>query len=508
MIEDRVTGRKERIKIDLYEKDQVSAISKNLAEIFCQDIHQIEAELSQLTNEIEHYRENQIIQIKYDNLTKRNFQPVPPNKEEQIIKFLKSPDLIKKIDNLIEQAGVTGEENTRKLLFVIASSYKTNYNLHCLIQGISGSGKSHLVNTIGQCMPPEDVLSITRITGKSLYYYTHGELINKLLLIQDFDGLNDEAQYAFRELQSSGVVSSSITYKDKSGNILSTIRTVNSHFASLIVTTKSEIYYDNMSRCIVAGINESKDQTQKIIEYQNKKIMGHVMETNENNSKEFLQNCIRCLKNADVINPYADKVNLPNETHMSRRLNYHFQQFIMQVTLLYQHQRKRDHLNRLITEPVDIKIACDILFESIMMKVDDMNISLRQFFEKLKEYISRISTLNHLNYEFSQREIRLALNLCKTTCKENFSELVQLEYIGKTGGSSNRGYKYRIIYWDDHLKIKTNIMQLLTGQIKSIQKLADSGGRIVSAHQNSRGTRGRPLVVANSEHPEYKGGKK
>ncbi|MFA6925313.1 MAG: hypothetical protein WC223_13790, partial [Bacteroidales bacterium] len=265
IIEEKTTGRKERTKVDLYERESLRYLAEQVADIFCQNPEQIEIELLQLTDELEKYREQQLEQIKNEYKIRRNFLQIAPEKEKQIIEFLKSPDLISKIDKLIEQAGVVGEENTRKLLFIIASTYKMNYPLHSLIQGTSGSGKSHLINTIGQCFPPEDVMSMTRVTSKSFYHYTKEELVDKLMLIQDYDGLDEEAQYAFRELQSAGVISSSTIYKDRTGNLNSLVKVVKSHFASMLATTKAEIYYDSMSRSIIIGVDESEEQTQKII---------------------------------------------------------------------------------------------------------------------------------------------------------------------------------------------------------------------------------------------------
>lgn len=194
--------------------------------------------------------------------------------------------------------------------------------------------------------------------------------------------------------------------------------------------------------------------------------------------------------------------------NISQRLNYHFQQLIKQITLLHQHQRKKDHQNRFITEPSDIKIACDILFDSIMMKVDDMDASLRQFFENLKEYIKRIATDNRKDYEFSQREIRMALNLCKTSCKDNLNELLVLEYIEKTGGYSNRGFKYKIIYWDDIVKLKTDIKLKLYEQLDLMEGLVAAGEHLQNGHQDSGGTKEKPLVAANFQNTYKRGGKK
>ena len=88
-----------------------------------------------------------------------------------------------------------------------------------------------------------------------------------------------------------------------------------------------------------------------------------------------------------------------------RRLNELYQCFVKQITLLNQYQREKDAEGRLITQKEDLEIACEILFESIVLKVDDLEDgSLRQFFEKLKNYVLEKGK----HYEFTQREVRLA----------------------------------------------------------------------------------------------------
>jgi hypothetical protein len=502
IIEEKATGRKERTKIDLYEREQIRFLAQQISELFNQNPEQTETELLQLTDELEKYREHQLEQTRSDYNKRRHYQMVPPEKEKQIIDFLKCPDLINKIDKLIEQAGVVGEENTRKLLFVIASTYKMNYPLHSLIQGTSGSGKSHLINTIGQCFPPEDVLSMTRVTSKSFYYYTHGELMDKLLLIQDFDGLDEEAQYAFRELQSAGSVSSSTTFKDRTGNINSMVKTVKSHFASLLATTRAEIYYDNMSRSVAIGVDESDEQTCNIIDYQNKVLAGQIEQTEERKAKEFLQNCIRCIKPCEVINPFADKVKLPIEAKMLRRLNNHYQAFVKQITILHQYQRKRDHKNRLITEPEDLRMACEILFDAIMLKVDDLDSILRQFFDSMKAHVKLNTKGNPTDYQFTQREVRIALNASKTTCFRNFEDLELLEYIQRTGGYANRGFKYKIVFWDDWDKIRKKIKQDLSRQLELLNNSVVTGSPDKVEHQNPHEQKKLPVAVyqSGSEH--------
>ena len=478
MAEEKETGRKERLKTDLYEKEQVKYAAAQMAQTFGQHEEHIEYELSQLTDLLEQYREKQLEQVQRAEpyYYKRNQAVISAEMQKRCMKLLTGNHLISKIDKLIEQAGVVGEENSRILLYIIASTYKMQNPLQALVQGESGSGKSHLINVIGNCMPPEDVMNMTRVTSKSFYHYNKDELVNKLLLIQDYDGMDVEAQYAFRELQSAGSISSSTTYKDRNGNLVSTMKLVRSHFASLLATSQAEAHYGNMSRSIVIGIDESESQTDRIIQYQNQKLAGVIGEKEEKEAREFLQSIVRCIKPMHVINPYADKIILPTEAKTLRRLNTHYQSFVRQITLLHQYQRKRDRQGRLITEPEDLRIACDILFDAIMMKVDDLDASLRHFFDRLKEYLKKQrqvrmgdkSTSGTYEAGFTQRDVRLALNVSKTQCFRYMEELERLEYIQRIGGYANRGFKYRIVYSDDMEKTRKQIKEELDKQLNEL----------------------------------------
>ena len=167
-----------------------------------------ELDLLELTEELSKYRDD-VFDKEMGFLVNNNSKnELTPQHEIAAHEFLKQKNVLNKIDGLIQKAGIIGEEGNRKTLFVIASSYKMPYPLHALVQGGSGSGKSHLINGIVECMPQEEVKDITRATGKSFYHYGSDELINKLLVIQDISGLGEEAQYALRELQSAKSISS------------------------------------------------------------------------------------------------------------------------------------------------------------------------------------------------------------------------------------------------------------------------------------------------------------
>lgn len=461
------TGKLFRTKIDLYETSEIQHRIKQMPKSF--DGNLVEVDLIQLTDLLETYRDDLYSKQLSNSLTVAGTNKIElaPLAQKQAMNFLQKPDLLNRIDRLIEKAGVIGEEESRKIAFVIASSYKMDYNMHGLIQARSGKGKSHLINTIASLVPPEDVVSISRVSSKSLYNYGQNELMYKLVIIQDEDGLDDESMYALRELQSAGFVNSSVTRKNYFGKLQSTIIKVNGHFATLMASTKNEIYGDNESRSILIGIDESYEQTKKIVKYGNDLRAGLIDTEEADNTRHLLRNCLRLLKRKEVINPFAHLIKLPAQAKTLRRLNNHFQDFIAQITLLHQYQRELDERGRVITDKQDVIDAVNIFFTSIMFKVDDLDGSARQVFERIKSYL--LKQPKGRKHEFTRKEIREVLKMKKTKTFELFNHLHDMEYIYVSSGSANKGYKYLVSQWDEGLgKLREKIKKDLDDQTEKL----------------------------------------
>src|SRR5690606_7808136 len=465
-IEHPQNGRKSRSKVDLYEDKQVDKLSRDASDKLGLRADMIQLDLEALTNLLEEHREKTT--NKPEKTSAATLQ-VPLHLQQKCIEFLTNPNLIKRLNDLIGQAGVVGEETNRIFLFGIASSYKMPETLHALIQGSSGSGKTHLLAKISNFIPKEGKKAFTRVTEGSLYNYGLYDLSPQLICIEDLDGMKEEAQLAFRELQSKGVIISSTSSKDENGNVNAYERVVYGPIASMACTTKGEVYEDNMSRCFLIAVDESHEQTLRIIEYQNKKSAGVIDEKREAQITEFLQHCIRLLKPYQVINPYADKVHLPEEAHKIRRLNGLYQAFVKQITLLHQYQRTTDAQGRLISEKEDLQVAAEIMFESIVLKVDELDGSLRQFYERLKQYVKSKGGSQYQGYEFNQREIRHALHLSKSQLQRYLNDLLQLEYIRQVGGYANKGYSYKVLYWDNIAALRAKVKRYLQGQLDQLE---------------------------------------
>jgi DNA primase len=375
--------------------------------------------------------------------------------------FLKAKELLKRLNVQIGKSGIVGEENSRLLLFLIIISYMNKNPIHGIVQGSSGSGKTHIIGSIADLMPGEDVLRFTRITESSLYNWGEFDLFRKIIIIEDLDGLKEEALYALRELISNQFLSSSVSMKDKKGNNKSTRKEVKGQFSSLSATTKGETYEDNMNRSFVLAVDESEAQTTRIIDYQNKKITGEINSQDKQKAIGFIQSIVRSLKYYEVQNAYATQLQLPDNVRNKRRLNEMIQSVIKQITIVNQYQRKQTKDGKLITEIEDIENAVEILFESIILKIDELDGSSRQFFEKLKKVFK--------DNDFNRFSAMEKTGFKKTQLQFYLNELVRLEYLKQTG-FHNKGFKYKITYLDNNQQIRTELKSHFNKQLESLKR--------------------------------------
>lgn len=467
VVERKDNGHKSRNKLDLYEDKQVEKLSREVSEKLSLRKEEVEGDLYRLTDLLDSYRESQ----QGESMEQEQGEEVYPltvRERSAAEGFLQGADLLHRLNALLGATGIVGEETNRLFLLLVAISYKMPAPLHALIQGSSGSGKTRLLKQVSDCMPAEKVTRLTRVSDKVLYNYPERYFVHRLLCLEDIDGLSEEAEFAFRELQSNGELNSATSIKLENGQITSGQKTVRGPIASLACTTQGEIYEDNMSRVFLIAVDESAEQTGRIIAYQNNKAGGEIDGKKEQDNKQFIQHLVRVLLPYEVLNPYASRLQLPADAHKIRRLNDLFLNFVKMITLLHQYQRKKDGKGRLVAEISDVEQAIRIMFDSIVLKVDELDGSLRQFYEQLKGYLQKQYGKDYAHAEFSLREIRQSLKISKTQLFRYVNDLTQLEYIRPSGGHSNKGFIYKIIYWDHYQGLRTRIKAQLSSQVERL----------------------------------------
>ena len=456
------TRKRSRQKLDLYEDIQIEKAAKRAGDKLGLRADLIELDLNQLTDLLDQYREEQ---------QSGGDQPKGPAmgvEEMRVARaFLEAKKLMHRLNELLGRAGVVGEERNRLFLLSCATSYKQQTALHVLCQGASGMGKTHCQEVIAACLPQEDVIEVTRMTDYSFYNYGKRELSNKVMFFEDMDSLSDEAMLALREMQSKGRISLSTTLKSDSGHLHTGHKLVYGPLATVGATTKGGLYEDNAGRCFILAVDESIQQTRRIIAYQNRIAAGEIDLAEQQQARSLLQNCVRLLQPAEVINPFASKINLPEEASKLRRLNGFFNGLIAQITWLHQLQRERDSRGRLISTKEDVKLAIELFIDALMWKIDELDGSLRSFYERLKGYVKQTGGKEYSSFRFGQREVRMALRISKSQLQRYLSDLLDLEYIHMTSQNKGKGYRYEIAWWDDMEMMRKRVRNRLLKQLKN-----------------------------------------
>lgn len=460
----------EKLKItslDLPNKDINETLQLHNQEIFLELLEKREDVIAK-NEAISSFSTEKINEIKTTEETLITEEAPPSGVGGLPIDFLKQPNLLQNINNLLGKIGIVGEENNRLLQFVTASTYKMNYNLHILYQGSSGSGKTHTIKQIALLMPPEDVIYLTRVTDSSLYNYKGGEFMFKLIVFEDMDGLKEDALLAVREMISNKKLSSSTSVKDKRGNADGKIKEVEVSFASLSATTKGELYEDNMSRIIVLSVDESKEQTKRIIAYKNQLYQGKIDRKEQEKTRYFLRDCVRLLQVLEVVNPFAHLVELPENVHKPTRMHDLVMGVINQIVILNQYQRKRTKNNEIIAEKEDIIQGLELMKDSILLKMDELEGKIRTFYEALKKYVEQKAKKTQKNREeikFTRFDIKDHFMLSKAQINRYLTELVFCEYLEKTG-KYGKSTQYKISHWDNFKTLSQSQLDTMLSLIK------------------------------------------
>ena len=454
------------VKCDLYEHRDVRRVARLAADELGLDERAVVADLQAFARELEAYARRR--RGGGAAAAARKAVEVPAAARAGLLGFLRTRGLMAAITERVGRAGIVGEGANRTVLFVVASSYKMPDPLHALIQGASGSGKTRLLDVIARCMPAEDVRRYTRVTDNAFYNQAEDHFRRTLVCLEDLDGLREEAQLAVRELQSSGVLRSAVSVKDdRTGAITGGERVVRGPVASLACTTRGEVYEDNVSRSLVIAVDESAEQTRRVIAYQDARAAGHSTAAEREREQRFLANCVRLLEPREVVNPYAGRVRLPEGAHKLRRLHELYLSFVRQVTLIHQYQREVDARGRLVATPEDLRIACDVLFEAIVLKVDELDGGVRQFYERLKRYLAERPD-GHAA-EFTQRELRDALHVSRAQCSRFVHRLIGAERVTAKYSGNLRRVCYRLSEPDDYQRMRREIRASLTAQIDALE---------------------------------------
>ena len=455
-----------RHNLDLYNDTQLEKFIRKCAERLEIGTSIISASLSELTEELEKYR-LQEIKAKEENL-KPKFKKLNLGEIQEAEIFLKQKNLLTKTNELIGKSGVIGEETNRLLMYIIFTSRKRQQPLHVVSLGSSGTGKTHLQEKVGELIPEEDRLSLTTLSENAFYYFQRNELKNKVILIEDLDGA-ENALYPLRELQTKKRIVKTIASKNSKGETQTKYLVVEGPVCVAGCTTKEHIYEDNANRSFLIYLDESQEQDEKIMAYQRQLSAGEINTYEQKEIQEFLQNTQRVLKPITIRNPFANKLNLPQSVFKPRRTNNHYLQFIEAITFYHQYQRsvstdKQTGEMYIEVTLEDIENANTLLKEVLLRKSDELTGSCRNYLENLKAYLKRKK-----KKDFTALEVRKQLRLPKTTQWRYHKQLSDSYLIRKTKNKDKQTNRFELTDEKEYQELETQIQTVLDDCLNKIK---------------------------------------
>ena len=487
-----------RHNLDLYNDTQLEKLIRKSADRLEIGTSVIAASLSELTEQLEAYR-LEAIESQQSHIPQ---SPILTEKERlSASDLLKSQNLLTVTNELIGKSGMIGEVDNRLLMYLIFTSRKRDQPLHIVSLGASGTGKTHLQESIGRLIPEEDLLEITTLSENAFYYFGQRELKHKLILIEDLDGA-DNVMYPLRELQSKKRISKTVAHKNSRGETRTIHLVVEGPVSVSGCTTRESIYEDNSNRSFLIYLDESPEQDQRIMDYQRRASAGRLNIAEQEQAIEILKNSQRLLEPIKVINPYAELLQLPKEVFKPRRTNTHYLQFIEAVTFYHQLQREQK-VNKetgeiyIETTLEDIENSNRLLKQILLRKSDSLTGASRNHFEKLKLYL-----LGSKKRQFTNAEISKLFRTPLTTIKRYHLDLNINGYLKKTKQKGSKAFNYEVASYEEFEALQDSINTVLDKTLEGLRSRLSASDQPKSPKQPT--SKIEPIKSLNDSKKEVK----
>jgi len=384
----------------------------------------------------------------------------------EALEALKSKDLLKRIVSDFEAIGFIGEKHNKLLGYIAAVSRLLPDPLAILILSRSGAGKTSLQDAVCKFIPPESVIQYTRLTGKSLFYKEENSLKNKVLAIEEEQGMQ-EAMYSIKTLISSQKLSVAATRADaKTGKLSVDEYTVNGPVVVMVSTTNPNGLTDEEKRrFLILTIDESREQTKSILQMQRQKNrhLWYKTSMDETGITKLHHNMQRLLKPLTVTFPDDVTLDYPDGRLQMRGEQSKFISLVKSITLLHQHQRKTGKDERLggtsfeyvQANQRDVELARELGRLVFPRNVDDVSPIGRALLKEITALVVEKAEVIKANdpkadvdlssIPFTRKELRERTGWSEKQIRTNIEPLVDLGYAGVLKGSFGSAFRYVLL---------------------------------------------------------------
>lgn len=380
-----------------------------------------------------------------------------PEEVRDAMDLLKSPELMDRIAETFDAAGIAGESTNKLAAYLAGTSRLLRKPLAVIIQSTSAAGKTTLMEAVLSFFPAEEQIKYSAMTGQSLYYLGEKNLKHKILGIVEEEGA-EKASYALKLLQSEGELTIASTGKDATtGRMKTEEYHVEGPVCIVLTTTSIDIDEELLNRCLILTVDESQAQTERIHQLQReaRTVAGIVAGEKRRAVLETLVNAQRLLKPYRIANDFAPRLTFTSVRTRTRRDHEKYLTLIDAIALLHQHQR--EPIKKLVAGqwvemiPVtisDIEAANAIAPEVLGRSLDELPPQTRGLLESIKAMVAEGCQARDITQDrchFTRRELRERTGWSATQIKYHLDRLTELEYIAVRAGRMGSTFAYELL---------------------------------------------------------------
>ena len=321
------------------------------------------------------------------------------------MEILRSEDILEEAAKTMRRLGHVGEWKNKKLAFVCAISARAQLPVQPSTHAQSSAGKNYLWDTVLSLVPSELVHKRTGFSAKALFR-TQMSLKHSVLYIQELAG-SEGAEFSIRTLQSDNVLKWEATEKQADGTMTNVEYEVEGPTVIVQTTTRNHLHPENETRVVPIYLDESAEQTEKITQEALRRATGEgtVSDAERETLCEAWHDAVRLLEPAEVVVPFAKRINVPSQPLRLRRDVPRLISIIRLVAWVHQHTRNRDDQGRVIATEKDFYKAIGIVGDSFARAWK----SLTPTEEKVYEAITQHVTENLRKHGFKRSHVETAL---------------------------------------------------------------------------------------------------
>jgi DNA primase len=441
--------------LDLYQAKQRQVFAKCAAAELRVEEHIVQRDLGRLLLKLE-----QVIEERAKAAEAPVAAPaaMTPAQTAEALAFLRDENLIERIMADVERVGLVGEPHNALVAYLACISRKLGSPLAVLIQSTSAAGKSLLMDTVLALVPAEDRVHYSAMTGQSLFYLGETDLKHRILAIAEEEGVR-QAAYALKVLQSQGELTIASTGKDPATGMLVTQQyRVEGPVMLFLTTTAIDVDEELVNRCLVLTINESREQTRRILARQRsgRTLAGLVATSEAESIRQRHQNAQRLLRPLAVVNPYAEDLTFLDDRTRMRRDHAKYLTLIEAITLLRQRQREIRTLRQAGTvieyievTLADIALANQLAHEVLGRSLDELPPQTRRVLGMIETFVAdrmQQSAILRADVRFTRRELRNRCGMSDAAIRVHLERLVAMEYVRLVAGKNGQRFEYELLF--------------------------------------------------------------